>query len=92
MKEVLSEVAFLHRSGEYNGLWELKENFKEEGVGDRYMLQWATNDVVHRSKGRMLGERVVMSRWRKMMMARTRRMRTRTRTRIWKKCPKETVQ
>ncbi|KAG5645115.1 hypothetical protein DXG03_006929 [Asterophora parasitica] len=32
LKEVLSEVAFLHRSGEYNGLWELKENFKEEGI------------------------------------------------------------
>ncbi|KAF8626926.1 hypothetical protein AX17_006427 [Amanita inopinata Kibby_2008] len=31
LKEVLSEVAFLHRSGEYNGLWELKDNFKGEG-------------------------------------------------------------
>ncbi|KAF8621292.1 hypothetical protein AX15_007890 [Amanita polypyramis BW_CC] len=30
LKEVLSEVAFLHRSGEYNGLWELKDNFKGE--------------------------------------------------------------
>ncbi|KAF8218713.1 hypothetical protein L208DRAFT_1449125 [Tricholoma matsutake] len=32
LKEVLSEVAFLHRSGEYNGLWELKDNFKGEGM------------------------------------------------------------
>ncbi|KAG6864304.1 hypothetical protein C0991_010714 [Blastosporella zonata] len=32
LKEVLSEVAFLHRSGEYNGLWELKDIFKEEGM------------------------------------------------------------
>ncbi|GLB43460.1 putative transcription initiation factor IIF, beta subunit [Lyophyllum shimeji] len=32
LKEVLSEVAFLHRSGEYNGLWELKDNFKEAGI------------------------------------------------------------
>lgn len=32
LKEVLSEVASLHRSGEYNGLWELKDNFKEVGV------------------------------------------------------------
>jgi transcription initiation factor TFIIF subunit beta len=32
LKEVLSEVAWLHRSGEFNGMWELKENFKEEGV------------------------------------------------------------
>ncbi|KAJ7592678.1 transcription initiation factor IIF, beta subunit-domain-containing protein [Mycena floridula] len=32
LKEVLSEVAHLYRSGEFNGLWELKENFKEEGM------------------------------------------------------------
>ncbi|KAG6906969.1 hypothetical protein DXG01_011166 [Tephrocybe rancida] len=32
LKEVLSEVAFLHRSGEHNGLWELKDNYKEEGM------------------------------------------------------------
>jgi transcription initiation factor TFIIF subunit beta len=32
LKEVLSEVAELHRSGEYNGLWELKDNFKGDGV------------------------------------------------------------
>ncbi|KNZ76077.1 Transcription initiation factor IIF subunit beta [Termitomyces sp. J132] len=29
LKEVLSEVAFL---GEYNGLWELKDNYKEPGI------------------------------------------------------------
>jgi len=32
LKEVLSEIAFLHRSGEYNGLWEVKDTFKEEGI------------------------------------------------------------
>ena len=32
LKEVLSEVAFLHRSGEFNGTWELMANFKEKGV------------------------------------------------------------
>lgn len=32
LKQTLGEVAWLHRSGEYNGMWELKENFKEEGV------------------------------------------------------------
>ncbi|PFH47082.1 hypothetical protein AMATHDRAFT_68486 [Amanita thiersii Skay4041] len=32
LKDVLSEVAFLHRSGEFNGLWELKDNFKGEGM------------------------------------------------------------
>ena len=29
LKETLTEIAFLHRSGEHNGTWELKENFKE---------------------------------------------------------------
>ncbi|KAF9261385.1 hypothetical protein L218DRAFT_930860 [Marasmius fiardii PR-910] len=32
LKEVLAEVAFLHRSGEHNGMWELKDNFKEDGI------------------------------------------------------------
>lgn len=32
LKEVLAEIAFLHKSGEHNGLWELKEVFKDEGV------------------------------------------------------------
>jgi transcription initiation factor TFIIF subunit beta len=43
LKEVLSEVALLHRSRAYNGLWELKENFRGEGVSvsicpDRFLL------------------------------------------------------
>ena len=32
LKEVLAEIAFLHKSGEHNGLWELKEVFKDDGV------------------------------------------------------------
>ncbi|KAI0754556.1 transcription initiation factor IIF, beta subunit-domain-containing protein [Daedaleopsis nitida] len=32
LKEVLSEVAFLHRSGEFNGNWELMANYKGEGI------------------------------------------------------------
>lgn len=32
LKEVLSEVAFLHRSGEHSGFFELKENYKDEGM------------------------------------------------------------
>ncbi|RPD59703.1 transcription initiation factor IIF, beta subunit [Lentinus tigrinus ALCF2SS1-6] len=32
LKEVLNDVAFLHRSGEFNGQWELMANFKEKGV------------------------------------------------------------
>ena len=37
LKETLTDIAFLHRSGEHNGTWELKENFKE-GVGTRAYL------------------------------------------------------
>jgi len=33
LKEILSEIAYLHKHGEFNGLWELKEVFKNEGVG-----------------------------------------------------------
>ncbi|EIW57170.1 uncharacterized protein TRAVEDRAFT_168775 [Trametes versicolor FP-101664 SS1] len=32
LKEVLSEIAFLHRSGEFNGSWELLANYKGEGI------------------------------------------------------------
>lgn len=32
LKEVLGEIAFLHRSGEWNGLWELRDNYKGGGV------------------------------------------------------------
>lgn len=34
LKDVLSEIAFLHRSGEFNGSWELLANYKGEGVSD----------------------------------------------------------
>ena len=33
LKEVLSEIATLHRSGEFNGTWELMPSFKGYGVG-----------------------------------------------------------
>ncbi|KAF9007918.1 transcription initiation factor IIF, beta subunit [Cyathus striatus] len=29
LKEVLGEISFLHRAGEWNGMWELKESFKD---------------------------------------------------------------
>ncbi|KAJ7139020.1 transcription initiation factor IIF, beta subunit [Mycena epipterygia] len=32
LKEVLSEVAFLNKAGEYASLWELKDTFKDEGA------------------------------------------------------------
>ncbi|KAI0950676.1 hypothetical protein AcW1_007923 [Taiwanofungus camphoratus] len=32
LKEVLGEIAFLHRSGEHNGTWELMANYKGEGI------------------------------------------------------------
>ena len=33
LKLVLSEIATLHRSGEFNGTWELRPSFKGDGVG-----------------------------------------------------------
>ena len=42
LKEVLAEIAFLHKSGEYNGLWELKEVFKDDGVS----FFFSTNGLV----------------------------------------------
>lgn len=33
LKETLQEIASLHRSGEFTGMWELNANFKGEGVG-----------------------------------------------------------
>lgn len=38
LKETLSQIAFLHKSGEFNGLWELQENFKSAGVSYLYRL------------------------------------------------------
>lgn len=38
LKEVLSEIAFLHRSGEFNGSWELLANYKGEGVSDPALM------------------------------------------------------
>ncbi len=32
LKEVLSEIATLHRSGEFNGTWEFMLSFKGDGV------------------------------------------------------------
>jgi len=32
LKEVLGEIAFMHRSGEHNGTWELMANFKGDGI------------------------------------------------------------
>ncbi|KAG7092876.1 hypothetical protein E1B28_009188 [Marasmius oreades] len=45
LKEVLSEVAFLHRSGEHNGFWELKDNFKEDGIKGEDVVGISFDDV-----------------------------------------------
>lgn len=46
LKEVISEVAFLHRSGEYNGLRNLKANLKD-GVGfDHWLAENVTDPLV----------------------------------------------
>lgn len=45
LKEVLSEIADLHRSGEFNGLYELKPNFKDT-VCLRYTLFANNNNSI----------------------------------------------
>jgi len=39
LKEVLSEIASLHRSGEFNGTWELMPSFKGDGMKAEGMSQ-----------------------------------------------------
>jgi len=39
LKEVLSEIASLHRSGEHNGTWELMPSFKGDGIKAEGMSQ-----------------------------------------------------
>jgi len=50
LKEVLSEIATLHRSGEFNGTWELMPSFKgdsvkAEGISQLYASQPSNADV-----------------------------------------------
>ena len=87
LKEVLSEIAFLHRSGEFNGNWELMANYKGEGV--RGNPQRTEVGVIMmrcpRSRPRMFLDQVVsrpkISRWR----ARTRKLTTMTMTMTWRR-------
>lgn len=54
LKEVLSEIAFMHRSGEHNGTWELMSNFKGDGVSICiYALATFCSDFERRLKERM---------------------------------------
>lgn len=58
LKEVLGEIADLNRSGEFNGTWELKPNFRGEGVRRGLILSprvrrlAGADDEVHRSRSR----------------------------------------
>ena len=45
LKEVLGEIAFMHRSGEHNGTWELMANFKGDGVSSSYRLLFCMADL-----------------------------------------------
>lgn len=40
LKEVLSEVAILHKSGEYNGLWELQDAYRDSSVRTVYFYSY----------------------------------------------------
>ena len=52
LKEVLGEIAFMHRSGEHNGTWELMANFKAEGVSHSHLcrLLWYSIDILVQMK------------------------------------------
>ena len=58
LKETLSDIAFLHRSGEHNGTWELKENFKD-GVRVHVMFAEGTPLI----NGICSGETRTWSQW-----------------------------
>ena len=45
LKEVLSEIASLHRSGEFNGTWELMPSFKGDGVRSLVVTMVARPDL-----------------------------------------------
>jgi len=60
LKETLSDIAFLHRSGEHNGTWELKENFKE-GVRAHVIL--APKELCIRIDGTLSGKTRTWSQW-----------------------------
>ena len=45
LKEVLAEIAFLHRSGEFNGTWELLANYKGDGVSSWRVLSFVLADT-----------------------------------------------
>jgi hypothetical protein len=66
LKEVLSEVATQHRSGEFNSLWELKDTFKNESVRINLVVRRQYLTASNRSRERtLLGPaRKKTSRWR----------------------------
>lgn len=53
LKEVLSDIAFLHRAGEHNGLWELLANFKGDGVSGLLYLTTALSRIWFLDQGRV---------------------------------------
>jgi transcription initiation factor TFIIF subunit beta len=84
LKEVLSEIASLHRSGEFNGTWELMPSFKGDGVG-LVVVVMGCNELtfllfMHSLRRRAcrsymrLNRRTRMHRWMTMTMKRMTRM------------------
>lgn len=88
LKEVLSEIATMHRSGEHNGTWELKANFKGDGVCACALFLRESCELTPacvRLRERMYPSptSVATSRWR---MTRMTRMRMKmTTTTIWRR-------
>jgi len=81
LKETLSQIAFLHKSGEFNGLWELQENYRSAGVS-LYCLPNFEFHIPHRSKQKMFQDLAcpTTSRWTETMTT------ERTKMKTWKKC------
>ena len=58
LKETLSEVAYLHKSGEHTGLYELKDIYKDEGVSTRSEIHLKKLSARDRSKRRIYRPRL----------------------------------
>ena len=88
LKEVLSEIAFMHRSGEHNGTWELMANFKGDGVSSIFLCPLCAFDTPYRSKERTSLSQISLakaSKWRMMMTRKKKRTRATTTMRTWRR-------
>ena len=87
LKEVLSEIATLHRSGEFNGTWELMPSFKGDGVRSIFIAMGCdklTFFFLCRSRRRACRSCMRLNRRTRMHLWMTMMMKTMT-TMIWRR-------